>query len=125
METWKKVSKSGWGVELKTVHGDAKSVLEYILKYITKSAANVNSNRIENISAVINWAVNGRAFSISLSKTARLGFIKTNSNRGLNPCSCRWFFLGYVSLYLHELGLTGSVSWVVEYFGLDKPPPYN
>jgi len=125
METWNKVSKSGWAVELKTVHGDAKSVLEYILKYITKSAVNINSNRIESISAVVNWAVNGRAFSISLSKTARLGFTKTNSNRGPYPCSCRWFFLGYVPYHIYELGLTGSVSWVVEYFGLDKPPPYN
>jgi hypothetical protein len=32
-------------------------------------------------------------------------------------------FLGYVSLNLHEQGLTSSVDWVVEYFGLDRPPP--
>jgi len=121
METWNRVSKSGWAVELRTVHGDAKSVLNYILKYITKSAINVNTSRIDNVSAVINWAVNGRAFSISLS--ARLGYLKNNSNRRPNPCCCRWLFLGYVPYHVYEQGLTSSVDWVVEYFGLDKPPP--
>jgi len=125
METWNRVSKSGWAIELRTVHGDAKSVLNYVLKYIIKSAINVNSNRIDNVSAVVNWALNGKAFSISLPKTARLGFSKSNSNRGSNPCSCRWFFLGYVPYHIFEYGLTNSVEWVIEYFGLDKPPPYN
>jgi len=121
METWNKVSESGWAVELRTVHGDAKSVLNYVLKYITKSAINVNTSRIDNVSAVVNWAVNGRAFSISLP--ARLGFLKNNSNRRTNPCCCRWLFLGYVPYHVYEQGLTSSVEWVVEYFGLDKPPP--
>ena len=138
METWNKVSGSGWAVELRTVHGDAKSVLNYVLKYVTKSAVNENPNRVENVSAVINWAVNGRAFSVSLPKmslskalsllrssTPRLGSSKTNSNRGSLLCSCRWFFLGYVPYHVHELGLTSDVDWVIEYFGLDKPPPYN
>jgi len=92
---------------------------------VVKSAVNESTGRIENISAVINWAVNGRAFSVSLPKSARLGFHKSNYNRGLNPCSCRWVFLGYVPYHIYELGLTSSVDWVIEYFGLDRPPPYN
>jgi hypothetical protein len=32
-------------------------------------------------------------------------------------------FLGYVPYHVYEQGLTSSVDWVVEYFGLDKPPP--
>jgi len=123
METWNEVSGSGWAVELRTIHGDARSVLNYVLKYITKSAINTNTNRIDNVSAVVNWALNGRAFSISLPKTARLGFLKSNSNRGSNPCSCRWVFLGYVPYHVYEYGLTNSVQWVIEYFSLDKPPP--
>ena len=121
METWNKVSKSGWAVELRTVHGDAKSVLNYVLKYVTKSAINVNTSRIDNVSAVVNWAVNGKAFSISLP--ASLGYLKSNSNRRPNPCCCHWLFLGYAPYHVYEQGLTSSVEWVVEYFGLDKPPP--
>ena len=96
-------------------------MLNYVLKYITKSVINVNTNRIDNVSAVVNWAVNGRAFSISLP--ARLGFLKNNSNRRPNPCCCRWLFLGYVPYHVYEQGLTFSVAWVIEYFGLDRPPP--
>jgi len=138
METWKDISESGWAVELRTIHGDARSVLNYVLKYVTKSAVNDNPNRIENISAVINWAVNGRAFSVSLPKMSlskalsllrssapRLGFIKSNSNRGSSSYWCRWYFLGYVPYHVHELGLTKDVNWVIEYFGLDRPPPWN
>jgi hypothetical protein len=123
METWQRVSKSGWAVELRTVHGDAKSVLNYILKYITKSVINTRTDRIDNVSAVVNWALNGKAFSVSFPKTARLGFLKSNSNRNVNVCSCKWFFLGYVPYHVYELGLTNSVEWVIEYFELDKPPP--
>ncbi len=136
METWNKVSKSGWAVELRTIHGDIRSVLNYVLKYVTKSAVNDNPNRVENVSAVINWAVNGRAFSISLprmslskalsllrSSAPRLGSSKTNSNRASLLCSCRWYFLGYVPYHVHEYGLTRDVNWVIEYFNLDRPPP--
>ncbi len=138
METWNKVSESGWAVELRSVHGDARSVLNYVLKYVTKSAVNDNPNRVENVSAVINWAVNGRAFSVSLPKmslskalsllrssTPRLGSSKTNSNRKSCLFMCKWYFLGYVPYHVHEYGLTSDVNWVIEYFGLDKPPPYN
>ncbi len=138
METWQRVSKSGWAVELRPIHGDARSVLNYILKYVTKSVVNDNPNRIENISAVINWAVNGRAFSTSMPKmslskalsllrssTPRLGSSKTNSNRKSCLFMCKWYFLGYVPYHVHEYGLTNDVNWVIEYFGLDKPPPYN
>jgi len=125
MESWRDLSESGWAVELKTLNLPADAVLNYVLKYVVKSAVNEKTGEIENISAVINWAVNGRAFSVSLPKSARLGFLKSNYNRGLNPCSCRWVFLGYVPYHIYELGLTSSVDWVIEYFGLDKPPPYN
>ena len=138
METWQSVSKSGRAVELRTIHGDARAVLNYVLKYITKSSINTNTDEIENISAIINWAVNGRAFSVSLPKmslsralsllrssTPSLGSSKTNSNRRPSTFWCKWMFLGYVPYHVHELGLTRDVQWVIEYFGLDKPPPYN
>ena len=31
--------------------------------------------------------------------------------------------LGYVPYHVYEQGLTSSVEWVTEYFGLDRPPP--
>jgi hypothetical protein len=136
METWKSMTESGWGVELKPLYNNVDGVLDYVFKYITKSVVNRSSDKIENVSAVVNWAVNGRAFSF-FGRGNRLGSIKEQ----LQPsdgveygygydddkpvCTYKWHFLGYVPYHVHEYGLTRDVNWVIEYFGLDKPPPYN
>jgi len=140
METWKPMTESGWGVELKPLYGSVDGVLDYVFKYITKSVVNRSSSGIENASAVVNWAVNGRAFSF-FGRGNRLG----SNKEQLQPsdgdgdgveygyggdddkpvCTYRWHFLGYVPYHVHEYGLTKDVNWVIEYFGLDRPPPYN
>jgi len=33
--------------------------------------------------------------------------------------------VGYVPYHVHEQKLTGDVNWVIEFFGLDRPPPWN
>jgi len=136
METWKPMTESGWGVELKPLYGSVDGVLDYVFKYITKSAVNRSSGGIDNVSAVVNWAVNGKAFSF-FGGGNRLG----SNKEQLQPsdgdgdaydydydkpvCSYRWYFVGYVPYHVHEYGLTKDVNWVIEYFGLDRPPPYN
>ena len=135
METWKPMTESGWGVELKPLYGDVDKVLNYVFKYIVKAVVNDSSGEIDNVSAVVNWAVNGKAFSFFGRRGNRLGSDKEQlqpsdgdgdgyGGGGDKPvCTYRWYFVGYVPYHVHEYGLTRDVYWVIEYFGLDRPPP--
>jgi len=63
--TWSSLSSSGWAVEISPVRGEAKYVVRYLLKYILKSVGSVN------VSSAINWALNVRAFSVSMPEGLR------------------------------------------------------
>jgi len=63
--TWSRLSRSGWAVEISPVRGEAKYVVRYLLKYILKSAGSVN------VSSAVNWALNVRAFSVSMPERLR------------------------------------------------------
>ena len=63
--TWSRLSSSGWAVEIRPVRGEARRVVRYLLKYILKSAGSVN------VSSAINWALNVRSLSVSLSRELR------------------------------------------------------
>jgi len=63
--TWSSLSSSGWAVEIRPVRGEARHVVRYLLKYILKSAGSVN------VSSAVNWALNVRSLSVSLSRELR------------------------------------------------------
>ena len=63
--TWSSLSSSGWAVEIRPVRGEAKYVVRYLLKYILKSVGSID------VSSAINWALNVRAFSMSMPRELR------------------------------------------------------
>jgi len=63
--TWSSLSQSGWAVEISPVRGEARHVVRYLLKYILKSVGSVS------VSSAVNWALNVRAFSVSMPERLR------------------------------------------------------
>jgi hypothetical protein len=63
--TWSSLSSSGWAVEIRPVRGEAKYVVRYLLKYILKSVGSID------VSSAVNWALNVRAFSVSMPRELR------------------------------------------------------
>jgi len=63
--TWSSLSQSGWAVEIRPVRGEARYVVRYLLKYILKSVGSVS------VSSAVNWALNVRAFSVSMPERLR------------------------------------------------------
>jgi hypothetical protein len=63
--TWSSLSSSGWAVEIRPVRGEARHVVRYLLKYILKSVGSID------VSSAVNWALNVRAFSVSMPKELR------------------------------------------------------
>ncbi len=63
--TWSSLSSNGWAVEIRPVRGEAKYVVRYLLKYILKSVGSID------VSSAVNWALNVRAFSVSMPRELR------------------------------------------------------
>jgi hypothetical protein len=63
--TWSSLSSSGWAVEIRPVRGEARHVVRYLLKYVLKSVGSID------VSSAINWALNIRAFSVSMPRELR------------------------------------------------------
>jgi hypothetical protein len=128
MDTWQRMSASGWAIELKRLSGDPHMVIRYIFKYIVKSAG----GGPEDISTVINWLLNARAFGRSMPKRFRERLkekrqeilMKIKAERERECPDGKFEYLGKIpSLYAE---LAKDVDWLMDYFRLyelDRGPP--
>jgi hypothetical protein len=127
MDTWQRMSESGWAIELKRLSGEPHMVIRYIFKYIVKSAG----GGPDDISTVINWLLNARAFGRSMPKRFRERLkekhqeilMKIKAERERECPDGKFEYLGKIpSLYAE---LAKDVDWVIDYFMLneDRGPP--
>jgi hypothetical protein len=127
MDTWQAMSESGWAIELKRLSGEPHMVIRYIFKYIVKSAG----GGPDDISTVINWLLNARAFGRSMPKRFRERLkqkrqeilMKIKAERERECPDGKFEYLGKIpSLYAE---LAKDVDWVIDYFMLneDRGPP--
>lgn len=122
-ETWRGLSNSGWAIELTPVRGNAEYALRYLFKYLLKGFGNGTAN----LSAVINWAVNSKAFGVSMPrrlreqvKKARLRAIMEYIEHVERACPGGFVYLGKIDHNYVELGLASDFDWVRQYFKLDE-----
>ncbi len=120
-ETWSKLTKSGWGVEIRPVRGDAEYVIRYIMKYILKGFG----DGVDNLSAVLNWAVNARAYGVSLPKNIRKNLQKIREIERIEyrarvsmMCPCGAVYLGKIESLYVETRVAYDIHWVMDYFRL-------
>jgi len=130
-ETWRSLSTSGWSIELTPVRGNAEYALRYLFKYLLKGFGNGTAN----LSAVINWAVNSKAFGVSMPrrlreqvKKARYMAIMEYLEKLERACPGGFVYLGKVDHNYAEMGLASDCDWVMQYFdlyesGLPRGPP--
>jgi len=118
-ETWSKLTKSGWGVELTPIRGDADYVLKYIFKYIMKGYG----EGIDNLSAVLNWAVGTRAFDVSMPRGIRKRLQRIRELERIEyrarvsmMCPCGVMYLGKVDELYVSSGVALDMDWVMDYF---------
>jgi hypothetical protein len=122
-ESWRGLSNSGWSIELTPVRGNADYALRYLFKYLMKGFG----NGVDNLSAVINWAVNAKAFGVSMPRRLRerlageraRAYIKHLEH--LNAvCPGGFVYLGKIEHIYVEAGLALDFNWVRQYFKLDE-----
>jgi len=121
-ETWRGLSNSGWSIELTPVRGNAEYALRYLFKYLLKGFG----NGVDNLSAVINWAVNAKAFGVSMPRRLREWLA---NKRALERAEKAWriamacpggvYYLSRVDSIYVEAGVAYDWDWVREYFQLD------
>jgi len=128
MDTWQRMSTSGWSIELRRLSGDPHMVIRYIFKYIVKSAG----GGPDDISTVINWLLNARAFGRSMPKRFRERLkekrqevlMRLKAERERECPDGKFEYLGKIpSLYAD---LAKDVDWLMDYFRLyelDRGPP--
>jgi len=121
METWNVLTKSGYGVEIRPVRGDAEYVIRYIMKYILKGFG----DGVDNLSAVLNWAVNARAYGVSLPRNVRKRLLKIRELERIKyrahvsmMCPCGVMYLGKVDELYVSSGVALDMDWIADYFRL-------
>ena len=121
METWNVLTKSGYGVEIRPIRGDAEYVIRYIMKYILKGFG----EGVDNLSAVLNWAVGTRAYGVSLPRNVRKRLLKIRELERIEyrahvsmMCPCGVMYLGKVDELYVESGVALDMDWVMDYFRL-------
>jgi hypothetical protein len=130
-ETWRGLSTSGWAIELTPVRGNANHALRYLFKYLLKGFGNGIGNR----SAIINWAVNAKAFGVSMPRRLRERIANERYRERLEYiekleelCPGGFAYLGKIDHTYVETGVAYDYDWVRVYFqldeyGLPKGPP--
>jgi len=122
-ETWGGLSNSGWSIELTPVRGNAEYALRYLFKYLLKGFG----NGVDNLSAVINWAVNSKAFGVSMPRRLRERLAGERARAYLEylehldaVCPGGFVYLGKVDSIYVEVGVAYDFDWVRQYFQLDE-----
>jgi hypothetical protein len=101
------------------------------MKYILKGFG----DGVDNLSAVLNWAVNARAYGVSLPRGIRRNLQKIREIERIEHrarvsmmCPCGVVYLGKVESLYVETRVAYDIHWIMDYFrlyelGLPKGPP--